>query len=117
MYLPTSVICGSGLLTVYGAMALFATWRFVNHVNVRLRFGPFTALVSGPQWHRIHHGRDPEYHDANFAAFFPVLDVVFGTYLRPAADEFPLSGLAGRSRRPFAARQLVRDILGLAPRP
>ena len=117
VYLPTSVICGFDLLTVYGAMALFATWGFVNHANVRLRLGPLTPLISGPQWHRIHHGRDPEYHDANFAAFFPVIDLVFGTYRRPVGDEFPASGLDGRTRRPLGARQLVRDVLGLAPRP
>jgi sterol desaturase/sphingolipid hydroxylase (fatty acid hydroxylase superfamily) len=118
VYLPTSVICGFDLLTVYGAWLLFATWGFVNHANVRLRLGPLTPIVSGPQWHRIHHGRDPEYHDANFAAFFPVIDVVFGTYRRPAGGEFPLTGLDGRrSRRPLGAGQLVRDVLGLAPRP
>ena len=117
VYVPTSVICGFDLLTVYGAMALFATWGFFNHANVRLRLGPLTPVVSGPQWHRIHHGRDPEYHDANFAAFFPVIDVVFGTYRRPAGDEFPQTGLDGRQRRPLAAGQLVRDVLGFAPRP
>jgi sterol desaturase/sphingolipid hydroxylase (fatty acid hydroxylase superfamily) len=117
VYLPTVAICGFHLLTVYGAWVLFATWGFINHANVRARLGPFTALVSGPQWHRIHHGRDPEYHDANFAAFFPVFDLAFGTYRHPAGDEFPASGLDGRPRPPLAARQLVRDILGLAPRP
>jgi sterol desaturase/sphingolipid hydroxylase (fatty acid hydroxylase superfamily) len=116
VYLPTSVVCGFDLLTVYGAWLLFATWGFVNHANVRLRFGPLTPVISGPQWHRIHHGRDPRYHDANFAAFFPVIDVVFGTYRRPAADEFPLTGLDGRPRPPLAPGQVVRDIFGLAPR-
>ncbi len=117
VYLPTSVICGFDLLTVYGAWALFATWGFVNHANVRLPLGPFTPVISGPQWHRIHHGRDPEYHDTNFAAFFPVIDVVFGTYRRPAGGEFPASGVTGRDRPPLGARQLVRDVLGLAPGP
>lgn len=117
VYLPTFVICGFDLLTVYGAMALFWTWGFVNHANVRLRLGPLTPVISGPQWHRIHHGRDPEYHDANFAAFFPVIDVVFGTYRRPVGNEFPTTGLDGRTRRPLAAGQLVRDVFGFAPRP
>ncbi len=117
VHLPTLLICGFDLLTVYGAYALFATFGFFNHANVRLRLGPLTPVISGPQWHRIHHGRDPEYHDTNFAAFFPVLDVAFGTYRRPVGNEFPATGIDGRARPPLGARQLVRDVLGLAPRP
>jgi hypothetical protein len=44
-----------------------------------------------------------------------VLDVVFGTYRRPAADEYPATGLADRVPSPLGAGQLVRDTLGLAP--
>lgn len=117
VYLPTAVICGVDLLTVYGAYLLFATWGFVNHANVRVSFGRLTPVISGPQLHRVHHARSPAYHDCNYAAFFPVYDVVFGTYRRPGPGEFPATGLADRAPAPLAPAQLVRDVLGLPPAP
>jgi sterol desaturase/sphingolipid hydroxylase (fatty acid hydroxylase superfamily) len=114
--IPTLVVCGVDLLTIYGAYLLFATWGFINHANVRVSFGPLTPVISGPQLHRVHHGRSPEYHDCNFAAFFPLWDVVFRTYRAPARDEYPETGLTDRAPRPLGARQLVCDTLGLPTR-
>jgi sterol desaturase/sphingolipid hydroxylase (fatty acid hydroxylase superfamily) len=112
---PTLIICGVNLLTIYAAYALFATWGFVNHANVRLSLGPLTPIVSGPQLHRIHHGRAPDYHDRNYAAFFPVIDVVFGTYRAPERDEFPATGLDDRAPRALGPAQLALDMLGVPP--
>lgn len=39
--------------------------------------------------------RLPQYRDRNFAAFFPLWDVLFGTYFAPARDEFPPTGVDG----------------------
>jgi sterol desaturase/sphingolipid hydroxylase (fatty acid hydroxylase superfamily) len=114
---PTAIVCGVDLLTIYGAYLLFATWGFVNHANVRASFGPLTPVISGPQLHRVHHGRSPQYHNSNYAAFFPLWDVVFRTYRAPAPGEFPATGLADRTPRPLGAGQLVRDVLGLPPPP
>ena len=80
------------------AFATLVAARFVfvfSHCNVRLPLGPFTALLCGPQWHRIHHSRLPGHRDRNFAQFFPVLDWVFGTYYAPARDEYPPTGTEG----------------------
>src|SRR5262249_28737778 len=113
--LPTALICGVVLLTVYGAYVVFATWGFFNHANLRLSLGPLTPIVSGPQLHRVHHGRSPTHHDCNYAALFPASDLLFGTYRRPAPGEFPATGLEDRAPAPLAASQLVRDTLGLPP--
>lgn len=73
---------------------LFASWTFFIHANLRMQLGPLSWLVDGPQVHRIHHSRLREHFDRNFAAFFPIWDVLFGTYLHPRRDEFPPTGVA-----------------------
>src|SRR5205807_714592 len=64
------------------------------------------------QLHRILHSRQPEHRDKNFAAFFPVWDLLFGTYCRAKPGEWPATGLFEEERRatlsdavigPFAA--------------
>jgi sterol desaturase/sphingolipid hydroxylase (fatty acid hydroxylase superfamily) len=78
------------VLTIYGLSKL---WDFVNHLNLRVHFGRFWVVLNGPQYHRIHHSRDPAHFNRNFAAFFPVWDWLFGTYHRPMPGEFPPTGL------------------------
>ena len=72
---------------------LTLTWGMFFHSNLRIQLGWASPLLSGPQLHRIHHSVLPEHHDRNFAAVFPIWDVIFGTYHHPARDEFPPTGL------------------------
>lgn len=64
-----------------------------NHWNVGVNWGWVNLLVSTPQVHRIHHSLEERHFDKNFA-FFPIWDMLFGTYHRPRRDEFPLTGVA-----------------------
>ena len=73
--------------------ATFLLWGYFIHMNLRLNLGPLTPVLAGPQLHRIHHSKLPQHQDKNFAAFFPLYDVVFGTYWRPGKDEYPETGL------------------------
>ncbi len=50
-------------------------------------------MIVGPQWHRLHHSIEPQHADRNFAAFFPIFDIVFGTYSKPQSGEYPATGL------------------------
>ncbi len=78
--------------------ALFITpfvtigWLFFTHANWKLNLGSLTPIITGPQLHRIHHSRLPEHQGKNFAQFYPVFDVMFGTYYRPKKDEYPPTG-------------------------
>lgn len=94
LYMPMVVLFGGLAPHPVAAFVMFRLWGFVNHANVRVGFGRATPLVAGPQWHRIHHSTRPEHRDKNFAAFFPFLDVLFGTYHEPRADEYPATGLS-----------------------
>lgn len=68
-------------------------WPFFIHANLRLRLGWLTPVLAGPQYHRIHHSIEPEHWNRNYAAFFPVWDIVFGTAYFPKRDEFPRTGV------------------------
>jgi sterol desaturase/sphingolipid hydroxylase (fatty acid hydroxylase superfamily) len=65
------------------------------HTNVRAGYGFFSLLITGPQYHRIHHSSRPEHLDKNFAELFPLWDVIFGTAWRPKPGEYPATGLVG----------------------
>jgi hypothetical protein len=68
------------------------------HANLRLSLGPVSPVVAGPQLHRIHHSLEPRHRDRNYAAFFPLWDVLFGSYYAPKRDEYPRTGLATGER-------------------
>ena len=86
--LDTGLIQGA----IIGLLTLFT---YQNHSNLRLQFGRFSVVFISSQTHRIHHSYLPQHRDKNFVAFFPIWDILFGTYYHPARDEFPLTGVEG----------------------
>jgi len=76
------------------AAFLMRQWSSFFHANIRIGFGAATVLVTGPQYHRIHHSIEEKHIGKNYAAFFPVWDLIFGTYWRPRREEWPETGLA-----------------------
>jgi sterol desaturase/sphingolipid hydroxylase (fatty acid hydroxylase superfamily) len=48
----------------------------------------------------------PEHHDCNFNQFFPVFDVLFGTYRQPRPTEYPPTGLSS-GEMPLALHQML----------
>jgi sterol desaturase/sphingolipid hydroxylase (fatty acid hydroxylase superfamily) len=72
-------------------------WLQFVHLNLRLELGGLTGAIVGPQHHRLHHSFEPDHINKNYAVFFPVLDMMFGTYYRPKPGEFPATGLTTRA--------------------
>jgi sterol desaturase/sphingolipid hydroxylase (fatty acid hydroxylase superfamily) len=70
-------------------------WSYVVHANIRVGFGRFWWLLSGPQYHRIHHSIRPEHRNKSSAVWFAFYDVMFGTAWRPRPGEYPESGVEG----------------------
>jgi sterol desaturase/sphingolipid hydroxylase (fatty acid hydroxylase superfamily) len=104
---------------------LVGLWPFFIHMNLRLDMGPLTAVLAGPQYHRIHHSILPQHRDRNFAAVFPFWDILFRTAHLPARDEFPPTGIEGVEIQRFStalfspfvewthrARRLIADRAG-----
>lgn len=55
------------------------------------------AVVFNPAYTRVSDSVRRGHRDRNFAAFFPFIDILLGTYRRPAADEYPPTGLPGET--------------------
>ncbi|MEZ5461575.1 MAG: sterol desaturase family protein [Dokdonella sp.] len=94
--LPIGLLFDQKPVTVAWIATGMILFGYFVHLNLRLPLGPLTPVIAGPQWHRLHHSIEPQHTDRNFAAFFPIYDVVFGTYSKPGRDEYPATGLHSR---------------------
>jgi sterol desaturase/sphingolipid hydroxylase (fatty acid hydroxylase superfamily) len=86
---PMALLFKFGPVTVFWVHYVFAWQGMLIHSNLPFGFGPFKYLVTGPTLHRIHHSPLPEHRHCNFAAVFPVLDLMFGTYVEPPRQTLP----------------------------
>jgi sterol desaturase/sphingolipid hydroxylase (fatty acid hydroxylase superfamily) len=82
----------AGKAAFYSTMFLICLSMFY-HSALRVRLSWLDPILVTPQVHRIHHSTDPQHYNRNFADALPIFDIVFGTYHRPARDEFPATGL------------------------
>lgn len=113
--LPAAVIFKLDAIDYFSAgvsgavIGLFSmVWGPLFHANIRLHLGRASFLLNNPQLHRIHHSRLPQHRDKNFANYYPIWDVIFGTYYEPARDEYPATGVEGEPEvTSFMDAQLV----------
>ncbi len=110
--LPLAAAGAHHLLHPTAGILLFSIFGFYNHANIRVGHGPLTPMLSGPQYHRLHHARNARYGNKNLAAFFPAIDILFGTYVRPESRGFPSTGLAARRQARGGWGSLVRAMIG-----
>jgi sterol desaturase/sphingolipid hydroxylase (fatty acid hydroxylase superfamily) len=94
----------AAIVTIAGTL-----WSFFIHANVRLRLGPLEWLISTPAFHHWHHTND-ENHNRNFAAIFPVIDLVFGTSWLPKYWP-PVYGIDARTSTSLSG-QFLDPLLG-----
>lgn len=92
-------------------------WSFFIHANVRWRFGWLEWLISTPAFHHWHHTKDgPAVINKNYAAIFPWMDILFGTFylhgkqwpVEYGIDEPMAPNLAGQLLQPFVYRKKDR---------
>jgi len=91
---PAAILFKPPIVTIPLAYLITQGMSYFIHLNSRISLGPLTPIIAGPQTHRIHHSKLPEHIDKNFAAIFPLWDVIFGTYYHPKKGECPPCGLA-----------------------
>ena len=56
------------------------------HANLSWTFGPLRYVLASPTFHRWHHCSEQRGLDKNFASFFPVWDLLFGTFYMPVGE-------------------------------
>lgn len=82
------------------AYAVSLLWQFAVHTRFINKMGVLEKYMSTPSHHRAHHGKNPQYIDKNYGAFFIIWDKLFGTFeeegeevqygiTTPLADENP----------------------------
>jgi sterol desaturase/sphingolipid hydroxylase (fatty acid hydroxylase superfamily) len=87
------------MLGFHPAMVLFVgglnlIYQFWIHTEAITRLPRWAeAVLNTPSHHRVHHGRNARYLDANYAGVFIVWDKLFGTFVPEQEDEKPDYGL------------------------
>jgi len=77
------LLLGLNPLVTASTAPVFTLHAIFLHANVDWDFGPLRGVIASPIFHRWHHSREPAAIDKNFAGFFPVWDILFGTYYMP----------------------------------
>ena len=94
-YLPLALI-GVTATQVAVSSALSLLYQFWIHTRLIDRMGWFERWFNTPSHHRVHHGRDAQYLDSNYAATLIIWDKMFGTFV-PEVEE-PHYGIVQRFR-------------------
>jgi sterol desaturase/sphingolipid hydroxylase (fatty acid hydroxylase superfamily) len=81
---------GPHVLAIY---SVFSFYNYVPHMSTRLSLGRFWPILNGPGFHRLHHSIDPADHGCNYAALFPIFDLISGTARPPMPGYHPRTGL------------------------
>ncbi len=68
------------------AYAVSLVWQFLVHTRLVNKLGVLEVFMSTPSHHRVHHGKNSQYIDKNYGAFFIVWDKLFSTF-EPEAEE------------------------------
>jgi sterol desaturase/sphingolipid hydroxylase (fatty acid hydroxylase superfamily) len=75
------------------------------HANLDWQLGPFRYVLVSPVYHRWHHSAQGEHVRTNYAATFPIFDLLFGTYCMPGNERPSAYGVGtGQLPRSFLAQ-------------
>lgn len=79
------------VIFVGGINLVYQFWIHTEAITRLPRW--FEAVMNTPSHHRVHHGRNARYLDANYAGVFIVWDKMFGTFVPELDEERPDYGL------------------------
>jgi sterol desaturase/sphingolipid hydroxylase (fatty acid hydroxylase superfamily) len=94
---------GAGNEIIAVVAFVYALSGLLQHANVDSRSSVLNYVFATPEVHRVHHAATEEGNRSNFSAFFVFMDLLFGTYCRPARYPAPFQvGLEGVTAFPGA---------------
>jgi len=65
---------------IVSAVAINTVYQFWIHTEAIDKLGPLEWIINTPSHHRVHHGRNVEYLDRNYAGMLIIWDRMFGTF-------------------------------------
>ncbi|MDA8889024.1 sterol desaturase family protein [Hellea sp.] len=88
------VLVGFNPILVIFCGALNAVYQFFLHTETVHKLPKwFEAIFNTPSHHRVHHGKNPEYLDSNYAGTLIIWDKIFGTFVPESENAYPDYGL------------------------
>jgi sterol desaturase/sphingolipid hydroxylase (fatty acid hydroxylase superfamily) len=83
---------------IVAVVAINLGFQFFVHTQAVGKLGWFEKVFNTPSHHRVHHARNPQYIDRNYAGVLIVWDKLFGTYTEEDADVPCEYGIVGQVR-------------------
>ena len=71
---------------IFATLTINLLYQFWLHTTWIPKLGPLEHVLNTPAHHRVHHGSNPEYLDANYGGVLIVFDRFFGTFM-PERDD------------------------------
>lgn len=78
-YLPLALL-GFPPLWFAAMFSFNLIWQFWCHTRLVGKLGPLEWVFNTPSHHRVHHARNPQYLDKNYAGALIIWDRLFGTF-------------------------------------
>jgi sterol desaturase/sphingolipid hydroxylase (fatty acid hydroxylase superfamily) len=78
-YVPLPLL-GFEPKTIVAAIAINTLYQFWIHTEAIDKLGPLEWIINTPSHHRVHHGRNVQYLDKNYAGMFIIWDKLFGSF-------------------------------------
>ena len=94
--IPSALLIGVAQEQLFLLIAFSSIQHHLNHTRLPIHLGWLSGRVlTDRRYHYIHHSSEPAHRDKNFADRFPVLDMLFGTYVAPG-ERLPVPGLTDK---------------------
>ena len=88
------VLIGFDPILVIFCGAVNAVYQFFLHTESIHKLPRwYEAVFNTPSHHRVHHGKNPQYLDSNYAGTLIIWDKMFGTFVPEAKEAYPDYGL------------------------
>jgi sterol desaturase/sphingolipid hydroxylase (fatty acid hydroxylase superfamily) len=84
-FLPLALV-GFDPLMLFFLIEINDAWQVVCHTEVFGRIPLWERFINHPDFHRVHHSRDPKLANCNYTSTLILWDKLFGTYHPPAKE-------------------------------
>lgn len=86
LFFTPLVWIGFPIQAVAAAIALNLLYQFWIHAPWIPKLGPLEWVLNTPTHHKVHHGSNPEYLDANYGGVLIIFDRLFGSFCEHRED-------------------------------